>query len=133
MSTDIFAYSESKNADGSYSCLQHHQEKPLGARNYAVFAFIADVRNYDEITPILARRGFPNDASAPVAERYRHSSGRSASHLTIDQLLAVDYSTLVQTGEGEKTLAEYLGPEFLDCLQKLKAEGADRVVFWFDC
>jgi hypothetical protein len=38
-----------------------------------------------------------------------------------------------EPGEGEKmTFREFLGPAFFDDLEKLKAEGADRVVFWFD-
>jgi hypothetical protein len=38
-----------------------------------------------------------------------------------------------EPGEGQAmTLREFLGKNFFDDLEKLKAVGADRVVFWFD-
>jgi hypothetical protein len=77
----------------------------------------------------------------------------SASWLYVSELLEFDYDTPMEDrrvarqmpsgilnggctcepGEGEKmTFREFLGPAFFDDLEKLKAEGADRVVFWFD-
>jgi hypothetical protein len=39
-----------------------------------------------------------------------------------------------EPGEGEQTtFREFLGKAFFEDLEKLKASGAERVVFWFDC
>ena len=96
----------------------------------------------------------PEDASDGVRDEYGDGFDyHSASWQYVSELLEFDYDTPMEDrrvtrqmpsgilnggctcepGEGEKmTFREFLGPAFFDDLEKLKAEGADRVVFWFD-
>lgn len=120
-------------------------------RGYNVFAFLAGVRNYSAITPIAAPRGLPDDAV--MANDGDDLGDHSFSWLSMDELLAFDYGActedrrvMVQTGPnswnggataepgGGKTTTyrEYLMEGFFEELEKLKAAGADRIVFGFD-
>lgn len=103
-----------------------------GSRNYSVFAALADVRNYnDAITPIVAPRGIPDDASPDAKARYARwgSDAHSASWLTIGELLEHDWTKVPNSGD------------FFEWVKGLNSgptrigyrDHADvRVVFWFD-
>ena len=124
-------------------------------RDYGFFGWLANVRNYSDMTPIAAGRDFPADASAEAAKHYDAWSGdaHSASWVSVDELLAVDYDQPVEDrrttkqlgpnfwtggatcapGEGKtQTLREFLGPGFFVALKRLQDAEAGRVVFWFD-
>lgn len=124
-------------------------------RDYGFFGWLAGVRNYSDMAPIAADRGFPADASAEAAKHYDDWSGdaHSASWVSVAELLAVDYDQPVEdrrttkqlgpnfwtggatcaTGEGKtQTLREFLGPGFFAVLKRLQDAEAGRVVFWFD-
>lgn len=124
-------------------------------RDYGLFGWLANVRNYSDMTPIAADRGFPADASAEAAKHYDNWNGdaHSASWVSVAELLAVDYDQPVEDrrttkqlgpnswtggatcapGEGKtQTLREFLGPGFFVVLKRLQDAEAGRVVFWFD-
>lgn len=124
-------------------------------RDYGFFGWLADVRNYSDMTPIAAGRGFPAAASAKAAKHYDDWSGdaHSASWVSVAELLAVDYDQPVEDrrttkqlgphfwtggatcapGEGKtQTLREFLGAGFFAVLKRLQDAEAGRVVFWFD-
>jgi hypothetical protein len=122
---------------------------PFAARNYGVFAFLADVRNYSAIRCPFPVRGFPEDASSEVREEYRQDGEGYSLHgiswITVAELLAVDYDAVIEDrrvtvqrapgwwdggataepGEGKReALREFLGPEFMQDLDALGAIAA---------
>lgn len=109
--------------------------EPFGQRNYSVFAFLAGVRNYSEITPISKMRGYPSDMTVDEDDLwYRH--GHSESWLSIEELNKHDYDRLIvdeRYGGRTTVLRDYLGVAFFHDLVELNRIDADRVVFCFDC
>jgi hypothetical protein len=115
-----------------------------------MYGFLADVRNYSAIPPITPQRGLPHDvAGGDDADLGKHSH----SWLSLSELLAFDYDAPVEDrrirvqlapdfwsgagtaepGGGEMTTYRgFLGEEFFADLEKLKAAGAERIVFGFD-
>jgi len=67
MGCDIHSHAERRNADGNWEYLA--DIRPFNWRNYGLFGWLADVRNYSAIKPIADGRGVPEDASATVHER----------------------------------------------------------------
>lgn len=132
---------------------------PFARRNYGVFAFLADIRNYSHV-PCIQQPTYilPEDISASVAEEAEYWSGDAHSYnvLTLRQLSEYDYEQkfwnrrvmkqigpnlwtgagLAEEGEGEHpVLREFLGEQFFVDLETLKTLGGHddvRVVFWFD-
>ena len=128
-------------------------EEPLRWRNYRLFGFLANVRNYSDIPPLAAPRGYPPDGTRdPEDDNDRHS----ASYFTLAELLAFDYDQpvedrriTVQTGPrswdggrtaepggGEMTTyREFLPKQFfqaLDVMARLGEPEDVRLVFNFD-
>ncbi|WP_262265532.1 hypothetical protein [Microvirga yunnanensis] len=113
---------------------------PFDCRDYSIFGFLADVRNYSAVRPISEPRGIPRDA----VDRDWWDDHHSCSWLSTDELLAFDYDQViedrrgrgretVEPGEGKMmTYREFLGEGFFDDLEELKASGAERIVFGFD-
>lgn len=153
MGCDIHTHAERKIGD-KYERIADME--PFDWRSYGMFGFLAGVRNYSDITPLSPPRGLPGNLSHDVAEDYEswQSDAHNASWLSVDELARFEYNqpmedrrVIVQLAEnlwsgagtadaggGEvTTYREFLGDAFFDDLEKLKAAGADRVVFWFDC
>lgn len=109
-------------------------------RNYALFAALADVRNYGGITPIDQPRGLPADfevnAQGGVEAMYGQANVWMGEHsftwFTLDEL--IEWPGWGQAVE-EVTLRECCGT-FLKWLDYLKARTGDRrevrVVIGFD-
>lgn len=108
-------------------------------RSYAVFGFMADVRNYSASPVISKARGFPHDYKEDDYDHYH------ASWLTVDEMLHYDYDltfenrrssggTTLPVGSGtDVVLHEFLGKGYFEGFMRLHKAGADRIVFWFDC
>lgn len=151
MGCDIHCYAERRSGNNfvKVKC------DALGSRSYGTFGFLADVRNYSDVTPIVERRGFPVDASRAVKSSYEGwgSDAHSPSWLTIEELTGFDYDRSMedrrvtrQVGENMwsggctseagggvmTTYREFLGEWFFKDIQKLQDAGAERIVFWFD-
>jgi hypothetical protein len=156
MGCDIHVFAEKREAD-RWVCvpLDHKTAEALEARSYGTFAFLAGVRNYSGITPIVPPRGFPDDASAEVKHEHDvwDTDGHTHSWLTLEELLAFDLSAEMEDrrytrkeaagfynggatcepGQGKRqTWREFLGEWFEEALQALRVAGAERLVFWFD-
>lgn len=124
-------------------------------RSYRLFGWLAGVRNYSMVGPLVDPRGFPLDASVFVAQEYIDwdMDAHTPSWLTLDELLNVDYDQIVEdrrttkqigprywdgaaladAGKGQKqTLRDFLGSFFFQGLDHLKEAKVDRLVFWFD-
>lgn len=158
MGCDIHIYAERKTANG-YEVVKgvrfSEAPAPFDWRDYGMFGFLADVRNYSDVPPLAWQRGFPEDASVEVAADYDAWAGdaHSPSWLSVAELAAFDYGGMVEdrrirvqlsenmwsgagtaeAGGGKMmTWREFLGDSFIADIETLKACGADRVVFWFD-
>lgn len=163
MGCDIHSYVEIRTPEGWQHVEQTFDSHPSAEspgelfpfRDYGLFGFLADVRNYSHVPVIADQRGLPDDASAAVRKQW-DSYGHSASWLTAAELLAFDYDqvfwdrrvtkevrpgffdgrALAQEGEGRHlSIREFLGPFYFTRLAQLEALGdpeAVRVVFWFD-
>lgn len=130
-------------------------DDPLENRSYAYFGWIADVRNYSQVPPISPPRGVPDDMSPETKKSFEgwDIDAHSASWLTVDEILAVDFDQVIEDrrvtrqtgpnswnggctaepGQGKKeTLREFLGEYTVNALFKLRDEGVERIVFWFD-
>lgn len=125
-------------------------DDPLENRSYSYFGWLADVRNYSEIPPISQPRGVPDDMAPETKASFESwgSDAHSASWLTVDEILAVDFDQVIEDrrvtingnggctaepGQGKReTLREFLGEYTMNALFKLRDEGVERIVFWFD-
>jgi len=132
-------------------------DSPFDWRSYSMFAFLADVRNYDHCEPLSKPRGLPDDISDEVKDEYGEGwDYHSASFLTAKELLEFDYdktfwnrrvtkqtsenfwngASVAEEGEGTNvTYRENLGEFFFIHLNELKELGNPddvRIVFWFD-
>jgi hypothetical protein len=153
MGCDIHAHAEKRNERGRW--IEVAIDEPFSNRNYGVYGFLADVRNYSAVPPLAKPRGLPRDVSSAVKEASDgwDSDGHSHSWLSLEELGAFNYDAPMEDrrvtrqvavnafdggctadpGEGKPTtFREFLGPNFFVELARLKAFGVERVVFWFD-
>jgi hypothetical protein len=146
MGCDIHSYAE-KRVNGKWELIPF---EPFDWRNYGMYGFLADVRNYSDVPPLAKPRGLPDDVSADVKAESDHwdCDGHSHSWLSVGELSAFDYDAAVEDrritvgndggctakpGGGEMTTwRNFLDTGFFRDLERLKAEGAERIVFWFD-
>lgn len=129
-------------------------DHPFDWRQYGMYGFLADVRNYSHV-PVIAEPKWviPEDATKEVKEEFEKWNGdaHTATWLTAKQLLDFDYDQVfwdkrvtrdgdgaaeANEGEGEHlTIREFLGEEYFEHLETLKSLGDPenvRVIFWFD-
>jgi hypothetical protein len=152
MGCDIHVFGEKRGDNGAFQSVDI--EGAFGNRSYSSFAFFAGVRNYSGVTPIAKPRGFPEDAATDTRQEFElwDSDAHNPSWLTIEELLAFDYSATIEDrrvtvprpygydhggtcGQGggvKMQWREYLGEGFFRDLEEVKALGAERIVFWFD-
>lgn len=151
MGCDIHTYVERQTAPGHWECVE--DVKPFDQRNYGIFGFLADVRNYSAIPPIAEPRGLPRDLSQQVAAENEYWGYDAHSHtwLSARELADFDYDQAVNdrrvmrngdggvTGTAEEgtvtTFREFLGRSFMDDVRRLRELGdldEVRVVMWFD-
>lgn len=121
-------------------------------RDYGLFGFLADVRNYSAIVPISQPRGMPVDS--PTASEFdEFCIGQyTISWLSVAEILSYDFDQITEDrrcrrrtedgwsdgaqtcepGHGKKmTYREFLGDYFFREVERLRASGAERIVFWF--
>ena len=96
-------------------------------RNYKLFSFLADVRNYDdEIKPICKPRGLPADISPYVRGQFRNweSDAHSTSYFMISELIDYDWK------EYKQSFDQFISK--IKILSKKEDPNRTRIVFWFD-
>jgi hypothetical protein len=148
MGCDIRSYVEIRNGDQ----WEPSPGEVFDCRDYGLFGFLADVRNYSHSPVIAEPRGLPDDVSPEMrTECDEWGDCHSTSWLTLAELLAYDYdqvfwdrrvtkgnngAALADEGEGRHLpLREFLGPWYfgqLDELTRLGDPSSVRIVFWFD-
>ena len=150
MGCDIHTFAERRTLDGQWETVKF---APFDWRSYAIFGFLAGVRNYSMVEPISEPRGLPEDFLSWARDEIRNMGYHTASWLGVQELLDFDYEQIMEdrrctrqlgpnlwsggetcdVGEGEKTTyREFLGEGFFTDLNKLKELDADRIVFAFD-
>ena len=114
MGCDIHMYVERKTSRGWFNCdyfvpnvnykeptcvnsaryfkdeSSKYQHVPIyDGRNYALFATLADVRNYGNTAYISEPKGFPEDACDYIKDQYEswYGDAHSASYLTLQELI----------------------------------------------
>lgn len=141
MGCDIHTVAQRRDETGKWVNLDWH---PFGWRDYRLYGWLAGIRNYSAVAPISAPRGLPEDFPSDMLSIDEHSP----SWLSIDELAAVDYDQIIEDrrvtvgnnggctcepNQGTRfPLWEFLGGQFIRDLNRMKAEGAERIVFWFD-
>jgi hypothetical protein len=140
MGCDIHSFAERKTGFETWTHVPG--VSPFGWRDYGVFSFLANVRNYHDIPALSEPRGIPVDTSPSVTaayERWREDA-HSMGWLSVAELLAFDYDTGLSIPAGSNgdwderptTFRTYLGEPYFDDLRQVAESGAERVVFWFD-
>lgn len=155
MGCDIHTFVERRDEAGHWQMVDG--VNPFDWRSYGVYGFLADVRNFSAVPPIVEPRGIPEDVSGKVRAEYDRweFDAHTPSWLYVRELAGFDYEQTVndrrvmrQTGpqswdhgvtgtpeEGTSmTYREFLGDAFLRDVEQLEVLGNpdDRVVFWFD-
>ncbi len=131
---------------------------PFDWRAYGMYGFLAGVRNYSCIDPIVEPRGIPEDVSDTVKSEYDYWGwdAHTPSHIYLRELVEFDYTqkfwnrritkqtgpnswtgaALAEEGEGEVLpINDFLSEMFFQHIEDLKTLGDlddVRVVFWFD-
>lgn len=104
MGCDIGAYAE-RRAGGAWKAIP--RLRPFDRRDYGMFGFLADVRNYSGVPPISGPRGLPKDASRALRRLHRcwdpeigedadSASRHSTSWLSLHELTNFDYDQDVE-------------------------------------
>ena len=129
----IHTYAERKNPAGQWELIA--EAEPFAAQSYALFGWLADVRNYAAVPCITRCRDVPSDVSAGVRDEYREwdKDLHSASWLSLAELQSFDYDKPLKCAASElRTYREFLGARFFEDLCMLEQLRAERIVFWFD-
>jgi hypothetical protein len=153
MGCDIHSRAE-RRVDGKWEVIPGLA--PFDWRSYGMYGFLANVRNYSDVPPIAEARGLPKDYPKTAhsdEDNYDGLGDHSYSWLSVEELLAFNYDAKVEDrritvqvapncwnggatadpgGGAMTTYREFLGKAFFEDLEKLKAEGAERIVFGFD-
>lgn len=106
--------------------LQELAEDIFDCRNYGLFGFLADVRNYSKVPPLKQSTGWPSDITKSVIEwerSYRGMCEHSHTCITLKELLEFDYD---QTFE-DRRICKQVKPNFFDGAA-LADEGEGRIV-----
>ncbi|WP_328439146.1 hypothetical protein [Nocardia puris] len=148
MGCDIHAYLERHNGQR-----WEYVADAFDVRQYGLFGWLADVRNYSAVPPISPPCGLPGDVTRRVRRDYEEwgFDAHTASWHLLEGLLAFDYDATfedrrvrlgndyghtAEPGGGKVvTYREFLGGWYFAELERLKllADGAPaRLVFWFD-
>lgn len=139
MGCDIHLFKEIK-INGEWQYFGEADIQP----NYHLFAYLANVRNYDNINSIAANRGIPMDISVITQchlERWQYD-GHSHSFLKADEMEFLENFLNIQNKNSrrhycpEDTLGTLFGSpwsNFWKYPNKRKYDIEDvRFIFWFD-
>lgn len=159
MGSYIYAYAE-KRHNGQWMPAHRdgvvweneHPARVWDTQSYAMYGWLADVRNYSKVPPVIERRGLPVDVSSDIANLSEANWAYGHSWIGLDELLCFDYNatfedrrtpngagpygTTYPEGMGTvKPYREIFAPVFWEDIEKLKALDAPeniRIVFFFD-
>ena len=131
MGCDIVAFAEKREGDKWVSC---DIDDLFDFSSHVTFAFLAGVRNYNDIIPLDNPRGIPRDASERVRYEYDlvwKGFSHSPSWLSLRELLSVNYDARMAIYTGpyaldDITLRHLLHGKFFSDLERMEKAGAER-------
>lgn len=158
MGTDINCYGERRTKDGTWEALgpftekvYHYDEEepvtafyqeyntgPYSERNYRLFAYLADVRNwYGDITPWDNPRGIPDDLSWNVQRCVDAwgDIGYSHSYYYLNELTKYAGLALIKHEENQQYCDNFFNSVFRFFNKYREEDDQDedlRIVFFFD-
>ena len=138
MGCDIHLYFEKKNKNGQWEEIQIDERLIPDDRSYGTFAFLANVRNYDEfkITPQFADRGIPDDTSLPETDGddMYWLGDHSYTHAYLDEILNAPWGEAELEGCYFQVFCEYILPRICSFCVILSDEEKRniRVIMGFD-
>jgi len=94
MGCDIHLYFEKRNELGIWEEIKFDEKLIPNDRDYWLFSFLADVRNYRDpkILPQFPNRGFPNDSSIPENDTKDFWIGdHSFTYAYLDEILNLNW------------------------------------------
>lgn len=113
---------------------------PFHYQSYAIFGFLANVRNYSNSFSFKPKYKIPEDCDKRIRRDYDswEQDRHTPSYLTLYDLLSFDYSTVFfdERSNIETNYTDFLGSSFFKTIEELKLLGEPkdvRVIFWFDC
>lgn len=123
-----------------------HPARVWDTQNYTMFGWLADVRNYSKVPPVIERRGLPEDVSSEIANKASADWAYGHSWIGLDELLQFNYDATFEDrrhhgetlpeGSGKIiTYREIFAPVFWEDIEILKAIDAPenvRIIFFFD-
>lgn len=124
MGCDIHAHIEYTKVCGRYFA------KAIIPRNYALFSYMAGVRAYGQVEPVVPPRGLPDNMEEETREDYdeQKRDAHTPSYLNYTEFkLAYDRASEEFAGRCRVTLAYLAAMKVLD-----RAGFNPRIVFWFD-
>lgn len=147
MGAGIHYTAERRGPSGSWENISDTLD---GDRNYALFGWLAGVRNYSGLPTFHPGRGMPRDATAQSLDF--HEGNHSHTWYLLDELCSFDFDAPVedrritvqtspnswnggataQPGGGKMTTYRALFYGFPDQIAKVKASGAERLIISFD-
>ena len=136
----IFSLTEEELEYGQEQEQETKTDQPFRERNYSLFAFLGNVRNYDFVRHI-GERGLPLDVSNEIKDLYEKEKWYfSPHHVCLNDLLKFDYDKSRYTGKKIKSpnnsyrtfLPEFFFKRLEEIQSLFKEEEEVRIIFWFD-
>ncbi len=134
MGCDIHLYFEKKNKEGKWQKIEIDERLLPDDRNYLLFAFLCNVRNYGNclIESQFADRGVPKDSS--VDQHFYDCSDHSITHAYLDEILAAPWEDMGLDGCYFKFFCDHIIPRiccFCGILSNEEKKNI-RVIMGFD-
>lgn len=134
MGCDIHLYFEKKNKEDKWEKIEIDERLLPDDRNYALFSFLSDVRNYwdDKIESQFANRGVPDDSS--VDQHFFDCSDHSITHAYLDEILEAPWKKAELEGCYFQIFCKQILPR-LCCfcgILSLEEKKSIRVIIGFD-
>jgi hypothetical protein len=146
MGCDIHYHVEVPNEQGVWE--PYEEAQPFDGRSYALFGWLAGVRNYSAIVPLSEPRGLPEDSTFALSmedSEYHSLSWLSVSEIQshLDDIIedrrytkvfsggGSDGGATCEAGQGQTmTVREFLSEYTVAWIERLPKNG--RIVFGFD-
>jgi|KBSMisStandDraft_5_1062788.scaffolds.fasta_scaffold59597_5 hypothetical protein len=134
MGCDIHLYFEQKNKEGKWQKIEIDERLLPDDRNYLLFAFLANVRNYGNslIKPQFEDRRVPEDSS--VDQHFYDCSDHSITHAYLNEILAAPWELVGLDKCYFKIFCEEIIPRLCSWCGSLSKEDERniRVIIGFD-
>lgn len=136
MGCDIHLYIERKNKNGHWEEFKIDERLLPNDRNYQLFTFLADVRNFYDfnIQPQFANRGIPQDSSIPKDSEDWYMGDHSFTYASLNEILKAPWKKYQLKECYFIIFFEYVLPRLCDWPGIISKEGEKniRIIMGFD-